>query len=80
MKKANKLLKDEDNLYYIFKFNVKQKEQFIIKLNFTLCDYYECLSINEYKENNFIKTNEEDCIIITKDKNNYNVVIQSNDT
>ncbi len=75
--KANKLLKDEENVYYIFKCNLKTKES--LKLNFPLSCYYKCLSINEYKEDTFIKNDSYEHMIIVIDKDNYNVVIKNSE-
>jgi hypothetical protein len=45
--KVNRLLKDESTVYYIFKCVHTKTEQFSIKLNFPLSEYYGCLEIND---------------------------------
>jgi hypothetical protein len=45
--KVNRLLKDESTVYYIFKCIHTKGEQFSIKLNYPLSEYYSCLEIND---------------------------------
>ena len=64
LKESNRLLKSENEVFYIFKNNIKTK-LFNIKLNFLFYEYYNCLSINKLPE----KIEEDnDYIIISKNE------------
>ena len=61
---AKKLLKVESEIYYIFKYDLKKEMQFNMKLKYPFSEYYECLSINKYK--NEIFERDDDYVNITK--------------
>ena len=65
--KANKLLKIEDKVYYIFHYNYcyTKKQPLQMKIMYPFGEYYDCLSINKYKEEIFEE--EDDFVIITYD-------------
>ncbi len=62
--KAKRLLKIEFEIFYIFKCIHKKNIPFTIKIRYPLCEYYECLSINEYQE--YIFEENDDFIIVTE--------------
>lgn len=62
--KVKRLLKDENETYYIFKCNVK-KGNFSIKLRYPFCEYYDSLNINTYTGTESFEEND-DYVIISK--------------
>ena len=63
--KAKRLLKIETDIFYIFKYIHTKKESFIMKIRYPIGEYYDALSINEYKEELF--DHDDDYVIITYD-------------
>ena len=63
--KAKRLLKIETEIFYIFHYCHGKKEPFRMKIKYPMGEYYECLFINEYKEEVFEE--DDDFIIITHD-------------
>jgi hypothetical protein len=69
---AKQLLKIETEIFYIFSVCHANKNLWQIKIRYPFSEYYDCLSINEYKEEIF--DNDDDFVIIlynvdTCDKN-----------
>ena len=62
---AKKMLKIETETFYIFKHVHKKTEPFKMKIRYPISEYYDCLSINEYKEEVFEE--DDDNVIITPD-------------
>ena len=82
LQKAKKLLKIEDEIFYIFKYNYTKKTPFYMKLHQPFGEYYKCLSINEYQEYVFEKN--DDYIIVTQNdkcnEENYLILTYKLDT
>jgi hypothetical protein len=66
LSEAQKLLKIEGEIFYIFKYCQVKKEIFNIKIKFPIGEYYNYLHINEYVEE-LIEENDN-YVIITKNK------------
>lgn len=62
---AKKMLKTETETFYIFKHVHKKTEPFQMKIRYPISEYYDSLSINEYKEEVFEE--DDDYVIITPD-------------
>ena len=62
---AKKMLKIETETFYIFKYVHKKTELFQMKIRYPIGEYYDGLSINEYKEEVFEEN--DDYVIITPD-------------
>jgi len=62
---AKKLLKMETETYYIFKYVHQKTEPFQMKIRYPIGAHYDCLTINEYKDEVFEE--DDDYIIITPD-------------
>lgn len=73
--KVKRLLKIENEIFYIFELSNRKKNNFMIKIKYPLGEYYKCLEINEYKEEEFDKdddfitleyndTCDKDCLIL----------------
>lgn len=62
---AKKMLKIETETFYIFKHVHKKTEPFQMKIRYPIGEYYDGLSINEYKEEVFEE--DDDYVIITPD-------------
>ena len=62
---AKKMLKIETETFYIFKHIHKKTEPFQMKIRYPIGEYYDGLSINEYKEEVFEE--DDDYVIITSD-------------
>jgi len=60
---AKKMLKIETETFYIFKHIHKKTEPFQMKIRYPIGEYYDGLSINEYKEEVFEE--DDDYVIIT---------------
>lgn len=69
---ANKLLKIEDEVYYIFKLDKKQ-DNLIMKIRYPMCEFYDCLSKNIYTEEVFDDTDDYVIIKISDDLINLDV-------
>ena len=63
--KAKKMLKIETETFYIFKHVHKKTEPFQMKIRYPIGEYYDGLTINEYKEEVFEE--DDDYVIITPD-------------
>jgi len=63
--KAKKLLKIETETYYIFKYVHQKTEPFQMKIRYPITQYYDGLTINEYKDEVFEE--DDDYVIITPD-------------
>ena len=63
--KAKRLLKIETETFYIFHYCYTKKEPFMMKIRYPIGEYYDSLSINEYKEEVFAE--DDDFVIITYD-------------
>ena len=63
--KAKRLLKIETETLYIFHYCYTKKEPFMMKIRYPIGEYYDGLSINEYKEEVFAE--DDDFVIITYD-------------
>jgi hypothetical protein len=61
--KAKRLLKIETETFYIFHYCYTKKEPFMMKIRYPIGEYYDSLSINEYKEEVFAE--DDDFVIIT---------------
>jgi len=61
--KAKRLLKIETETFYIFHYCYTKKEPFMMKIRYPIGEYYDGLSINEYKEEVFAE--DDDFVIIT---------------
>ena len=64
--KAKKLLLIETELFYIFQYCYTKKDPLKMKIKYPFGEYYDCLSINEYKEEMFEE--DDDFVIITYDE------------
>ena len=62
---AKKMLKIETETFYIFKHVHKKTEPFQMKIRYPIGEYYDGLSINDYKEEVFEE--DDDYVIITPD-------------
>ena len=62
---AKKMLKIETETFYIFRYVHKKTELFKMKIRYPIGEYYDGLSINEYKEEVFEE--DDDYVIITSD-------------
>lgn len=62
---AKKMLKIETETFYIFKYVHKKIEPFQMKIRYPIGEYYDGLTINEYKEEVFEE--DDDYVIITPD-------------
>ena len=63
LREAKKMLKIETETFYIFKYVHKKTEPFQMKIRYPIGEYYDGLSINEYKEEVFAE--DDDFVIIT---------------
>jgi hypothetical protein len=62
---AKSLLKIETEIFYIFHCHHRKNKLLLLKIRYPFNVYYECLSINEYKEEIF--NEDDDIVIITED-------------
>jgi hypothetical protein len=63
--KAKKMLKIENETFYIFKCRHTKKDPLQMKIKYPIGEYYDSLSINEYIEEVFEE--DDDYVIITPD-------------
>jgi hypothetical protein len=65
LSKSKKMLKIENETFYIFKYVQPSLLNFQMKIRYPIGEYYDCLSINEYIEEVFEE--DDDYVIITPD-------------
>jgi hypothetical protein len=80
LKRANRLLKLEGELFYIFKYSGKT-EPFMMKLRYPLSGNYECLSINDYTYDECVSDDDDsDFIVITRNDDQDGLIVTVRDS